>query len=59
MKFILLCLGTGEDNTENEGQSPNKKAKGKLGRKLGQTNKTAANKDADQEAENDTGEYQR
>jgi hypothetical protein len=51
LKFILLCLGTGEDNTENEGQSPNKKSKGKSG----QTNKTKANKDA----ENETGEYQR
>ena len=57
--MISIFLGTGDDNTENEGQSPSKKATGKSGRKPGQTNKTKTNKDNDQEAENDTGEYRR
>jgi hypothetical protein len=57
--FISIILATGDDNTENEGQSPTKKAKGKPGRKPGQTNKTTKNKDTDQEIENDTGKHQR
>jgi len=57
--FISILLATGDDNTENEGQSPTKKAKGKPGRKAGQTNKTTKNKDTDQEVENDTGKHQR
>jgi hypothetical protein len=48
--FIVIFLATGDDNTENEGQSPTKKAKGRPGRKVGQTKK-----DTDQEAENETG----
>jgi hypothetical protein len=51
----LIILATGDDNTENEDQSPTKKAKGKPGRKPGQTNKNTKNKDTDQEAENETG----
>jgi hypothetical protein len=51
----LILVATGDDNTENEGQSPTKKAKGKPGRKAGQTNKATSKKDTDQEAENDTG----
>ena len=50
-----LILATGDDNTENETASPTKKAKGKGGRKAGQTKKAASKKDTDQEAENDTG----
>ncbi len=45
--------GTGEDdNAENEGESPTKKAKGKSGRKPAQTNKTTASKDTDPDLEN-------
>jgi hypothetical protein len=52
----LIFSGTGEDdNAENEGESPTKKTKGKSARKPAQTNKAASKKDADQEAENDTG----
>ncbi len=51
--FHFIFSGTGEDdNAENEGESPTKKAKGKPGRKPGQTNKNTANKDTDQEVEN-------
>lgn len=54
----MIFLGTGEDdNAENEGQSPTKKAKGRPARKVGQTNKTTTKKDIDQEAENDTGNH--
>ncbi len=54
--FHLIFSGTGEDdNAENEGESPTKKTKGKSARKPAQTNKAASKKDADQEAENDTG----
>ena len=52
--FISIILATGDDNTENEGQSPTKTTKGKPGRKAGQT-KSTKNKDNDQEAENETG----
>jgi hypothetical protein len=55
----LILLATGDDNTENEGQSPNKKAKGRPARKANQTNKTTKSKGTDQEAENETGKYQR
>jgi len=58
--FHLIFLGTGEDdNAEDEGESPTKKAKGKPGRKPGQTHKTASKKDTDQEAENENGNHQR
>ncbi len=51
--------GTGEDdNAENEGESPTKKAKGKRGRKPGQTNKTPSKKDTDLEGENKNGNRQ-
>jgi hypothetical protein len=43
---------TGDDNTENEGASPSKKAKGKPGRKAGQKPKNT-----NQEIENETGNY--
>jgi hypothetical protein len=56
--FIVIFLATGDDNTENEDQSPTKKAKGKPGRKPGHTNKTSSKKDTDQEAENETGKQQ-
>lgn len=51
--FISFLSGTGEDdNTENDGESPTKKAKGARGRKPAQTNKNTASKNADQELEN-------
>lgn len=52
----MIILATGDDNTENEGQSPTKKAKGKPGRKPAQT-KATKSKTTDQEAENETGRY--
>ena len=54
--MIWTCVATGDDNTENEDQSPTKKAKGRPGRKPAQT-KATKNKDTDQEAENETGKY--
>jgi len=51
-----ICLATGDDdNTGNESASPNKKAKGKPGRKQGQKNKTTENKENDQEIDYDYG----
>jgi hypothetical protein len=46
----LNLLGTGDDDAENEGESPSKKSKGQPGRKAGQKNKRN-----NQEADNETG----
>lgn len=51
-----IIAGTGEDdNAENEGSSPTKKAKGTPGRKGNKTTKAASKKGANQETGTDTG----
>lgn len=47
--------GTGDDDADKESESPSKKAKGKPGRKPGQTNKSTTKKDHQQEDDHETG----
>ena len=51
-----MDLDAGDDeHADKESHSPSKKAKGKPGRKPGQTTKAAASKDHDQEVDQDHG----
>ena len=54
--FHLNDAGTGDDETaEHEGDSTGNQAKGKRGRKPGQTNKNASKKENDQQPESEQG----